>query len=159
MADGGDTASGDAPSAEGEEAQVAPPPIPSITSTVSGLPISPAYAGVGIRIKAPRQIAFHASRLAHSAPISFAHDYVPQRRGTLPAKKTMEGTGEVFTDPMDNFKAQSFKESSESGTGVEEKRRPENPNKYRNAGKKAYKAENKSNKEESKRHQLRYSQE
>lgn len=159
MADGGDTASGDAPSAEGEEAQVAPPPIPSITSTVSGLPISPVYAGAGIRIRLPRKKAFHTSRLMHTAPISFAHDYVPQRRGMLPAKKTMEGTGEVFTDPMDNFKTQSFKESAEPGTGAEEQRRSENPNKYRNAGKKAYKSENKENLEAAKRHQLRYSQE
>lgn len=162
MADGGDATSG-APAAEGEgvEALQGDISIPSITSTVSGLPISPVYAGAGMVLRPPRQMVFHASRLTNNkmqAPV-MKHEYVPQHRGALPSQKTMEGTGELFTDPMDNFKEQPFKESSQSGTGVEEQKSKENPNKYRNAGKKAYKSDNKDNKESSARRQLRYSQE
>jgi hypothetical protein len=90
--------------------------------------------------------------------------YVPQRRGStaeVVKQKTMEGTGEVFTDPMDEFKPQNFKEtrrSTDIGNGADEHKRREPAGKYRGAGKEAYRQENRGNSETSVNRQLRYKQ-
>jgi hypothetical protein len=90
--------------------------------------------------------------------------YVPQRRGSQAQtfkQKTMEGTGEVFTDPMDDFKPQTFKEarrSTDIGNGADEHKRRESAGKFRGAGKEAYRQDNRGNAETSAKRQLRYSQ-
>ena len=144
--------------------------LPSITSTISGLPISPAYAG-GINpykfnfTTKSRNSSFHREHQAYRySDTAMRNEYVPQRRGRaseVVKQKTMEGTGEVFTDPMDEFKPQSFKEArraADIGNGADEHKRRESPGKFRGAGKKAYRAENKGNTEGSVKRQLRYSQ-
>ena len=145
---------------QGEAPQAVGAVLPSITSTVSGLPISPAYAGAGVGF-APTPISRtqHFRSSANNArpylpPIKSEHSYVPQRRGYA-VEKNMVGDGDRVTDPMDNFKPQSFKESASAGAGAEE-HRPESPNKFRTAGKKAYRSENRANSEVSSRKQLRY---
>lgn len=167
MADGGDTAEGGAPSTSEVDEQHAPLPIPSITSTVSGLPISPVYAGAQTaypfkaRPLTPRSTAFHMAHIAHVPGSETSRNvYIPKRLGSRAYRmeKKMEGTGELYTDPLDNFKPQKFKETEEPGTGEEKQRTKENPNKYRNAGKKAYREDNKGNTEASAQKQLRYTQ-
>lgn len=144
--------------------------VPSVTSTISGLPISPVYAGVlgtyKFNVGRSRKSSFHAARTqSNYASNGMRHEYVPQRRGStaeVVKQKTMEGTGEVFTDPMDEFKPQTFKEAKRStdiGNGADEHKRREPAGKYRGAGKKAYRSENKGNTETSAKRQLRYSQE
>lgn len=136
------------------------PTIPSVTSSVSGLPISPVYAGAGTGVfsaPVPRVQHFRSSvqrARPFLPPIKTEHSYVPQRRG-YPVPKNMIGDGDRVVDPLDNFKPQKFKESPESGAGAEE-HKPESPNKYRTAGKKAYRSENRANSEASSRKQLRY---
>jgi len=149
--------------------------LPSITSTISGLPISPVYAGAvttGVLgtykfdVGRSRRSSFHAARVQSSyADNGMRHEYVPQRRGSqaeVVKQKTMEGTGEIFTDPMDEFKPQSFKEarrSTDIGNGADEHKRREPAGKYRGAGKEAYRQSNRGNSETSAKRQLRYSQE
>lgn len=137
--------------------------VPSVTSTISGLPISPAYAGAvtgeGPIFKAPRHRTLHFSTaIAAATPslprIKSEHAYIPQRRGRA-VEKNMIGDGDQVTDPMDNFKPQKFHESESAGNGVEE-HKPENPNKFRTAAKKAYRSENASNSEVPTRKQLRH---
>lgn len=145
--------------------------LPAFTSTISGLPISPAYAGAGNPFKfnfatKSRSTAFKQSHQAYQySDTALRHEYVPQHRGSqarVAQQKTMEGTGEVFTDPMDEFKPQKFKEAKRSadiGNGADEHKRRESAGKFRNAGKLAYRAENKGNKEGwSRRRQIRYTQ-
>lgn len=136
--------------------------VPSITSTISGLPISPAYAGVG------SIVPFSASRRQHFAravagakprlpTITYESNYIPQRRGSqavVNAEREMIGNGEAHVDPMDNFKPQTFKEGS---TTVDDT--PDQVDKeYRGAGKRAYKSENRENREGAYHRQIRYSQ-
>lgn len=144
--------------------------LPAFTSTISGLPISPAYAGAANPFRfnfatKSRSVSFHVSQQTYRyADTGMRNAYVPQRRGSqaqVVKQKTMEGTGEVFTDPMDEFKPQSFKEArraTDIGNGADEHKRREPADKYRGAGKKAYRAENKGNTETSVKRQLRYSQ-
>jgi len=138
------------------------PEVPSITSTISGLPISPAYAGqgfIGKPFRAVRQVSFSRS-VANAKPeveqVTYDRSYVPQRRGTqavVRREREMIGDGEQHVDPLDNFKPQSFKEGETSSDD-----KPEQVDKeYRNLGRKAYKAENKGNSERPKTHQVRYS--
>lgn len=135
--------------------------IPSITSTISGLPISPAYAGVGsvVPVSPSRRRHFirgYAGAKPHIPTVSYESNYIPSRRGSqaiVNAEREMVGNGEQHVDPMDNFKPQKFKEGS---TTADDK--PEQVDKeYRGAGKRAYKAENKGNKEGAIHRQVRYS--
>lgn len=137
--------------------------VPSITSTISGLPISPAYAGqggTGKPFKASRQAHF-AHSVAYANPkvdqVEYDTTFVPQRRGgqaVVNRERDMIGDGEQHVDPLDNFKEQSFREGE---TQTDDK--PEQVDKeYRNVGRKAYKSENKGNSERPKTHQVRYSQ-
>lgn len=145
---------------QGEAPEAVETTLPSITSTVSGLPISPAYAGGGVGFTpTPRFRTQHFRSAADNArpylpPIKSEHAYIPQRRGYA-VEKNMVGDGDRVVDPMDNFKPQKFKESGESGAGIEE-HKAESPNKYRTAGKKAYRSENRDNTEASSHKQLRY---
>jgi len=143
--------------------------LPSITSTVSGLPISPVYAGAlgtyKFDVSRSRRSSFHAARTKTSYEDNgMRNKYVPQRRGSqaqVVRQKTMEGTGEVFTDPLDDFKPQNFKEAKRStdiGNGADEHKRREPAGKYRGAGKEAYRQGNRGNSETSVKRQLRYSQ-
>jgi hypothetical protein len=134
--------------------------IPTITSTVSGLPISPAYAGYGFSTNVFASRKGHFSRgYAGAKPrmpkVSYESNYVPSRRGSqavVHAERELIGDGERHVDPMDNFKPQKFKEGS---TRTDDK--PEQVDKeYRGAGKRAYKAENTGNSEGSGRRQARY---
>jgi hypothetical protein len=145
---------------QGEAPQAVETVLPSITSTVSGLPISPAYAGAGMgtfTTRSSRTQHFRSSATRarpYLPPIKSENSYIPQRRGYA-VEKNMIGDGDRVVDPLDNFKPQKFKESSEAGAGVEE-HKPESPNKYRTSGKKAYRSENRANTEASSRKQLRY---
>ena len=144
--------------------------LPSFTSTISGLPISPVYAGAlnPFKFDVPtrsRRSSFHSAHQAyHYSDTGMRNEYVPQHRGSQAQtfkQKTMEGTGDVFTDPMDDFKPQNFKEarrSTDVGNGADEHKRRESAGKFRGAGKKAYKKENHGNSEASAKRQLRYSQ-
>ena len=143
--------------------------LPSITSSISGLPISPVYAGAlgtyKFDVGRSRKSSFHASRQSYTySQAEVRHKYVPQRRGSqaqVVQQKTMEGTGEIFTDPMDEFKPQVFKEarrSTDIGNGADEHKRREPAGKYRGAGKEAYRQDNRGNSETSVKRQLRYSQ-
>ena len=136
--------------------------VPSITSTISGLPISPAYAGVGsiVPFSASRRQHFAravAGAKPHLPTISYESNYIPQRRGSqavVNAEREMIGNGEAHVDPMDNFKPQTFKEGS---TATDDK--PDQVDKeYRGAGKRAYKSENRENREGAYHRQIRYSQ-
>jgi len=137
--------------------------VPSVTSTLSGLPISPAYAGAvtgqGPAFAPLRQRRSHfaaavAKERPYLPPVKSEHAYIPQRRGYA-VEKNMIGDGDQVVDPLDNFKPQKFKETKQSGNGVEE-HKPESPNKYRTAGKKAYRSENRTNSEVASHKQLRY---
>lgn len=145
--------------------------LPSVTSTISGLPISPAYAGGvnPLKFNFPTKSRSSAFKREHQAyrysDTAMRNEYVPQHRGRaaeVAKQKTMEGTGEIFTDPMDDFKPQNFKEprrSTDIGNGADEHKRRESAGKFRNTGKLAYRAENKENKEGwSRRRQIRYTQ-
>ena len=134
--------------------------IPTITSTISGLPISPAYAGYGFSTNVFSSRRGHFNRgYANAKPrlpkVSYESNYVPSRRGSqavVHAERELIGDGERHVDPMDNFKPQKFKEGS---TRTDDK--PEQVDKeYRNTGRKAYKEENKGNSEGSARRQTRY---
>lgn len=145
--------------AEAPQETVAAPIVPSITSTVSGLPISPVYAGGGLGFyPTPVSRTAHFRSSANNARpllprIKSDHSYVPQRRGYT-VQKNMVGDGDRVLDPMDNFKPQSFQESQ--GAGAVEEHKPENPNKYRTSGKKSYRADNRANSEVASHKQLRY---
>lgn len=145
--------------------------LPSVTSTISGLPISPAYAGGINPLKfnfstKSRSSAFKREHQAYRySDTAMRNEYVPQHRGSrsqVVQQKTMEGTGEVFVDPLDDFKPQAFKEarrSADIGNGADEHKRRESAGKFRNTGKLAYRAENKGNTEGwSRRRQIRYTQ-
>jgi hypothetical protein len=144
--------------------------LPAFTSTISGLPISVAYAGAANPFRfnfgtRSRSSSFHLSQQSYrSSDTGMRNKYVPQRRGStaeVVKQKTMEGTGEVFTDPMDEFKPQNFKEtrrSTDIGNGADEHKRREPAGKYRGAGKEAYRQENRGNSETSVNRQLRYKQ-
>lgn len=136
--------------------------VPSITSTISGLPISPVYAGVGsVRpFSSSRRQHFTraiAGAKPHIPTVSYESNYIPQRRGSqaiVNAAREMVGDGEMHVDPLDNFKPQTFKEGQ---TTTDD--RPEQVDKeHRHAGKRAYKAENRSNREQPYHRQVRYSQ-
>lgn len=171
MADEG-VAPSDAPVAgESGEQEIPKITLPAFTSTISGLPISVAYAGAANPFRfnfgaRSRSSSFHVTQQAYrSSDSGMRHEYVPQRRGSaaeVVKQKTMEGTGEIFTDPMDEFRPQKFKEarrSTDIGNGADEHKRREPAGKYRSAGKKAYKQENHGNSETSGKRQLRYAQE
>lgn len=143
--------------------------LPSITSTVSGLPISPVYAGALGTYKfdsgRSRKSSFHEARIKSSFEENgMRNKYVPQHRGSqaqVAKQKTMEGTGEIFTDPMDEFKPQQFKEArraTDVGNGADEHKRRESAGKFRGAGKEAYRKDNRGNTEAPAKRQLRYSQ-
>lgn len=144
--------------------------LPFVTSTVSGLPISPVYAGAINPFKfsfatRSRNTAFHSEHQAYRySDTGERNEYVPVRRGRaseVVKQKTMEGTGEVFTDPLDEFKPQTFKEANRDatiGNGADEHKRRESAGKFRGAGKKAYRSENKGNTEGAAKRQLRYTQ-
>lgn len=144
--------------------------LPSVTSTISGLPIAAVYAGAinpfafNVPTKS-RNSAFHRSQLAYRyAEIGMRNVYVPQRRGRsseVVKQKVMEGTGEIFTDPLDEFKPQNFSEGRQNtavGNGADDRPRRESAGKFRGTGKKAYKAQNKGNTEQSLKKQVRYTQ-
>lgn len=146
---------------------VAGPLIPSITSTVSGLPISPAYAGAGVGFSfvASRSTAFRSSavrNMPRPVAVNYSNTYVPQRRGNVSATVNQErnliGDGEAYQDPLDNFKPQSFKEGSSSADDYPVEELKENQKEYRNVGRKAYKSENTENTERSAARQVRYTQ-
>lgn len=136
--------------------------VPSITSTISGLPISPVYAGQGVigkPFKALRQAHFTRS-VANAKPeveqVNYDRSFVPQRRGTqavVNMERELIGDGEQHVDPLDNFKPQSFREGQTTTDDTPEQVDKE----YRNVGRKAYKSENKGNSERPKTHQVRYS--
>jgi hypothetical protein len=161
--------SGDSTAGDSGEQGVQRVGLPSITSSISGLPISPVYAGAlgtyKFDVGRSRKSSFHASRQSYTySQAEVRHKYVPQRRGSqaqVHQQKTMEGTGEIFTDPMDEFKPQVFKEarrSTDIGNGADEHKRREPAGKYRGAGKEAYRQDNRGNSETSVKRQLRYSQ-
>lgn len=146
---------------------VAGPSVPSITSTVSGLPISPAYAGarVGFSFFPSRSMTFKTSVVRHRTPpsaVSYSNTYVPQRRGNVSATVNQErnliGDGEMYQDPLDNFKPQSFKEGNTTTDDYPVEELKENQKEFRNVGRKAYKSENTGNSERSASRQVRYSQ-
>lgn len=166
----GDATSSALPAGDSEAQDVQRVILPSVTSTISGLPISPVYAGAfnpfkfNFAVKS-RKTAFKQSHQAYQySDVAVRHEYVPQRRGSqaqVVRQKTMEGTGEIFTDPMDSFKPQNFKEAkraADMGNGADERKRRESGDKFRGAGKKAYRAENKGNTEASAKRQIRYAQ-
>lgn len=147
---------------ENPDVAYAGPEVPSVTSTISGLPISPAYSGQGLTgkpFKVPRQSHFSQS-VAGASPaveqVNYDKSFVPQRRGTqavIARERELIGDGEEHVDPLDNFKEQSFHEGETASV-----EKPEQADKeYRNVGRKAYKAENKGNSERPKTHQVRYS--
>lgn len=136
--------------------------VPSITSTISGLPISPVYAGVGpVHPFSSSRRQHFVRAVAGAKPriptVSYESNYIPQRRGSqaiVNAAREYIGDGETHVDPLDNFKPQKFKEGS---TATDDK--PEQVEKeYRHAGKRAYKSENRENREQPYHRQVRYSQ-
>lgn len=137
--------------------------VPSITSTISGLPISPVYSGVGFvpgLFKGSRHLHFTrgvAGARPHIPEVSYENNYIPQRRGNkavVVKQKELIGDGEQHVDPLDNFKPQKFREGQ---TTVDDN--PKQVEKeYRGAGKRAYKAENRGNREGAYHRQVRYSQ-
>ena len=146
---------------------VATPAIPSITSTVSGLPISPVYAGAGIgyALLPSRSATFKKSADRHrTAPVAvnYSNTYVPQRKGNVSATVSQErnliGDGEMYQDPLDNFKPQSFKEGNTSSDDYPVEELKENQKEFRNVGRSAYKSGNTGNSERSALRQVRYSQ-
>ena len=129
---------------------------PQLTFTGSGMPISPVYAGSGFvfnKYNASRSIHFrngiHASKPALPRPIAYGSDYSAQHRGStgvVRVEKNMEAVGPAPVDPMQNFAPQQFKESSADEVVTPQE---ENATKkeYKNAGRRAYKSENRGNTE------------
>lgn len=130
--------------------------VPRLTYTGSGMPITPVYAGAGIASRifnAGRSIQFrngiYSSRPALPRPVGYGTSFVPQRlgyTGVVRVQKRLEGVGDVPVDPMQNFKPQVFKEASpKEGISAEEEHAIDRE--YKNAGRKAYKSENRENRE------------
>lgn len=145
----------------------ATPAVPSITSTVSGLPISPAYAGAGVRFafRMPRSMSFTSSAVRNMpkpAAVNYSNTYVPQRKGNVRAvvneERNLIGDGTMYMDPLDNFKPQTFKEGSTASDDYPEEQIKESKKEFRNVGRKAYKSENTGNSETSTSRQVRYKQ-
>ena len=129
---------------------------PQLTFTGSGMPISPVYAGSGFvfnKYNASRSIHFrngiHASKPALPRPIAYGSDYSAQHRGStgvVRVEKNMEAVGPAPVDPMQNFAPQQFKESSVSENITPQEENAVNKE-YKNAGRRAYKSENRENTE------------
>lgn len=129
---------------------------PQLTFTGSGMPISPVYAGSGFvfnKYNASRSIHFrngiHASKPALPRPIAYGSDYSAQHRGStgvVRVEKNMEAVGPAPVDPMQNFAPQQFKESSVSENITPQEENAVNKE-YKNAGRRAYKSENRGNTE------------
>jgi hypothetical protein len=129
---------------------------PQLTFTGSGMPISPVYAGSGFvfnKYNASRSIHFrngiHASKPALPRPIAYGSDYSAQHRGStgvVRVEKNMEAVGPAPVDPMQNFAPQRFKESSVSENITPQEENAVNKE-YKNAGRRAYKSENRGNTE------------
>lgn len=120
------------------------------------MPISPVYAGSGFvfnKYNASRSIHFrngiHASKPALPRPIAYGSDYSAQHRGStgvVRVEKNMEAVGPAPVDPMQNFAPQRFKESSVSENITPQEENAVNKE-YKNAGRRAYKSENRGNTE------------
>lgn len=120
------------------------------------MPISPVYAGSGFvfnKYNASRSIHFrngiHASKPALPRPIAYGSDYSAQHRGStgvVRVEKNMEAVGPAPVDPMQNFAPQQFKESS-AGEVITPQEENAAKKEYKNAGRRAYKSENRENTE------------
>ena len=130
---------------------------PQLTFTGSGLPISPVYAGSGFvfnTYNASRSIHFrngiHASKPALPRPVAYGSDYTAQHRGStgvVRVEKNMEAVGPAPVDPMQNFAPHKFEESAPATESVTPQEENAAKKEYKNAGRRAYKSENRGNTE------------
>ena len=131
--------------------------VPRITFTGSGLPITPVYAGAGVAshtFNIGRTLHFrngiYSSKPSLPRPVAYGSSYVPQHRGytgVVRVQKRLEGVGEVPVDPMQNFKPQVFKETKAPSAEISAEEENAVKREYKNAGRKAYKSENRGNRE------------
>ena len=148
--EGGDaTAASGAPSDSQSEAQGDE----GLTSTSSGIPIAPVFAGAGMRYNFSDVYRSRRKEFRDSAQSQRRVDYgeyVNPFAGTLrgPAgrvmRRNMSGIGEIYTDPLDNFKSQPNK-MDRKPAGVKRPNRPPDPGRIRSRGVGAYKKANPAN--------------
>lgn len=131
--------------------------VPRITFTGSGLPITPVYAGAGVashKFNIGRTLHFrngiYSGKPSLPRPVAYGSSYVPQHRGytgVVRVQKRLEGVGDVPVDPMQNFQPQKFSEASAPSENLSSEEESAIKREYKNAGRKAYKSENKGNRE------------
>jgi len=145
--EGGDaTASTDAPSAEGSDNE-------GLTSTSSGIPVAPVYSGFGMgynfsSVYRSRRKEFRDSTQAQR-PVDYGeytNPYADTLRGPAGRvmRRNLSGIGEVYTDPLDNFKAQPNK-MDRKPPAVRRPSRPVDTGRMRKKGLSAYNKSNPAN--------------
>lgn len=148
--EGGDaTADASAPSAEGSEGS----DNEGLTSTSSGIPIAPVYAGYGMgynfsSVYRSRRKEFRDSTQAQR-PVDYgeyANPYADTLRGPAGRimRRNMSGIGEIYTDPLDNFKPQPNKMDKKPAS-VKRPSRPVDTGRMRKKGLSAYRKDNPAN--------------
>lgn len=131
--------------------------VPRMLFTAAGAPISPVFAGGGLENYShnpSRSIHFrggiYGGRPSRPLPVQYGSSLVPQHRGytgVVRVEKRMEGVGEFVVDPLDNFKPQSFKESRPAAEEITNEEKAATKKDFKNTGRRAYKSENRSNRE------------
>lgn len=135
--------------------------VPRVLFTTAGAPISSVYAGGGIESYShnpSRSVHFrggiYGGRPARPLPVEYGSSLVPQHRGytgVVRVEKRMEGEGEFVVDPLDNFKPKSFKESRPAAEEITNEEKAATKKDFKNTGRRAYKSENRANRETPKR--------
>lgn len=125
-----------------------------LTTTQSGLPIAPVYAGAGFftgMVRSRKQL-FHQTRENYRKP-DYAYEtrnpYIPpmrSARGGIDMKRNMSGIGVGYTDALDLFKPQKPAINKQS-TGIKKRYRQQDPMRRRQQGRAAYIKENPDNKD------------
>lgn len=125
-----------------------------LTTTESGIPIAPVYAGAAVEydfspVTRNRKSEFDSQQMYRHPDFGteFKNPYVPRTmgpRGGIDMVRHMSGTGQIYEDPLDLFKPQNSN-IDRKPEGVKRPNKPQNANRQRDRGASAYRKVNKEN--------------
>lgn len=125
-----------------------------LTTTQSGIPIAPVYAGAGVLynfsgMTRSRRAEFRESQKYRQRDYGteYRNPYVPTPRGPrggIDISKNMAGTGELYDDPLDGFRSESLN-IDRRPTPIRRPSRPQDSSRQRRKSTSIYRKANPSN--------------
>lgn len=126
----------------------------NLTTTQSGIPIAPVFGGAmatynfkPVLRKRKEEFQSQQKYRQHDYGTEFRNPYIPRMQGPkggVDANRHLSGTGQIYDEPLEFFKAQT-NNLDKTPSGVRRPSRPADPNQQRKRGAAAYRKNNKAN--------------